>query len=269
MQGPASGRRAQGCRRGRPGRNLRSAKLRGPERARPLRSSRRGEQRRGHGRRTPGRPSRRNFVRESAAARRLTSGGARHGERIDVPSLARSCTPAPGAVERPVPPRAAPALQGRRLRRERFGRDRAAGAKSARARLRGARTTGGGAGAVGGRRAPRPVRVRRLGLRLRDRRGSLGHGAVGRRRRRGNSCAGRRRRQGPGPARKGIGGGAPDVSARVLCAPGDATACDGRRRCASGGAPRGGLRTRRVRRAAPGESRGGHRSRRGKRSGDI
>ena len=121
----------------------------------------------------------------------------------------------------------------------------------------------------GGRRAPRPVRVRRLGLRLRDRRGSLGHGAVGRRRRRGNSCAGRRRRQGPGPARKGIGGGAPDVGARVLCARGDATACDGRRRCASGGAPRGGLRTRRVRRAAPGESRGGHRSRRGKRSGDI
>ena len=118
-------------------------------------------------------------------------------------------------------------------------------------------------------RAPRPVRVRRLGLRLRDRRGSLGHGALGRRRRRGNSCAGRRRRQGPGPARKGIGGGAPDVSAPVLCAPGDATACDGRRRCASGGAPRGGLRARRVRRAAPGESRGGHRSRRGKRSGGI
>ena len=85
---------------------------------------------------------------------------------------ARSRAHAPGAVERPVPPRAAPALQGR-LRRERFGRDRAAGAKSARARLRGARTTGGGAGAVGGRRAPRPVRVRRLGLRLRARRGSL------------------------------------------------------------------------------------------------
>ena len=44
--------------------------------ARPLRSSRRGAQRRGHGRRTPGRRARRNFMRESAAARRLTSGGA-------------------------------------------------------------------------------------------------------------------------------------------------------------------------------------------------